>query len=105
MSQPVAAMQWQVKPVDGKRPDGIALTRAAGGAVELSAKERTAQCQAAVLLNRGGWREFVFEIEDAQPGTGFFLGDHEGRHLAAPRVPSRPCDRQNHVRAYGPLVE
>ncbi|MCR4411552.1 MAG: PQQ-binding-like beta-propeller repeat protein [Thermoguttaceae bacterium] len=71
-----ADLSWVGKPVEG-----VALNRLDDGAVELAAGEKATSGQFGVLLEKPAPFDFVFEIENAEPGTGVFLGDAEGRHL------------------------
>ena len=70
-----------MKPDQGKPPAGITLKKLPEGGVELVAGPGRRAGQAAVSLHKPRMREFIFEVEGAEPGTGVFLGDAEGRHL------------------------
>lgn len=70
-------LQWS-----GKAVEGVALNRLPDGGVELAAGEKTQFGQSGVLLGKPALYDLVFEVENAEPGTGVFLGDAEGRHVA-----------------------
>ncbi len=71
-----ADLSWIGKPVEG-----VTLNRLDDGAVELAAREKATSGQFGVRLEQPALFDLVFEIENAEPGTGVFLGDAEGRHL------------------------
>jgi outer membrane protein assembly factor BamB len=76
-----ADLEWEMKPRETKPPAVIALNKLPEGGVELVAGPGAPAGQAAVSLHKPRMREFLFEVEGAEPGTGVFLGDAEGRHL------------------------
>ncbi len=58
---------------------GVTLTNTADGAVELAATERAEGGHALVHLGEPAWRELVFLVEDADPGTGLCFADADGK--------------------------
>jgi outer membrane protein assembly factor BamB len=72
-----AELSWGAIP----SPNGFSLTKTGEGAVELAAAERTSNVEAAAAVCRPGLHEFLFEVEDPQPGTGVFLADDAGKPL------------------------
>ncbi|HUS46601.1 MAG TPA: hypothetical protein VM098_00665, partial [Phycisphaerae bacterium] len=74
-----ASMQWKTAP-------GAELQKLGDGRVRLNAAKQGQASWAAVAIPKGGIREFVFEIEDAQVGTGVYVGDGDGVPLAGPRI-------------------
>jgi outer membrane protein assembly factor BamB len=53
-----------------------------GGAVELSAMERGKAAQVFASPGPAGLHEFIFEVENPQPGSGVYLGSESGEPLA-----------------------
>lgn len=71
-----AERAWQMKPVEG-----AALNKLPNG-IELTAGDKTEACQAGFLLDRSGMLELIVQVDQAEPGTGIFLGTAEGQQLA-----------------------
>lgn len=74
-----AELTWKIRQ-EGE-DDVVRLNRLPDGRVELVAEENTKSAQAGVTICRPGLYEYLFEIEDAQPGTGIYLGNQQGEHL------------------------
>jgi len=73
-----ADLAWQIKP-EGEKD--VQLNRLPDGRVELVAAADAKAAQAAAKIDRPGLYEYIFEVEDAEPGTGIFLGDRQGQQL------------------------
>jgi len=73
-----ARLRWQER-----LPEGAVLKRLSDGRVELLARDTATLARAQVPLMHPGLYEVIFELEDAMPGTGVYLGDAEGRPAAA----------------------
>jgi outer membrane protein assembly factor BamB len=63
-----AELQWTDPPA------GVTFQRLPDGCVELRAGEKSPAGQAATKLDQPGFYEVLAEVEDADPGTGIFLG-------------------------------
>jgi outer membrane protein assembly factor BamB len=63
-------------------PDGVTLKKLPSGGVTLGAGEKAQQGQAAIAIDNPGFAEYLFDVEDPDPGTGVFLGDRQGKHIA-----------------------
>jgi len=78
-----AELQWQTARSGGD--DEATLNRLPDGCVELTIERKssraTTQFQAATKIGPAGLYEYIFEIEDPQPGTGVYLGDEDGKQL------------------------
>ena len=83
--RPAPATLRVIRPADwtweSNLPKGIALGKLPDGRVVLTASEKTPQGQAAIAIQNPGFSEFIFDVEDPEPGTGLFLGDAQGRHI------------------------
>jgi hypothetical protein len=71
-----AELPWEAKP-----SEGIVLNTLADGRVELAAGEKPQPGQADFPLPEPGLYELIFEVEDADVGTGVCLSDAEGKPL------------------------
>ena len=71
-----AELEWETE-----LPEGVSFDKLPDGRVELRAAERTQDAQAGTTVCGAGLHEFIFEVEDADVGTGIYLGDREGRQL------------------------
>lgn len=71
-----AELEWEYD-----LPEGVSLDKLPDGRVELRAGERAQDAQAGTAVCGAGLHEFIFEVEDADVGTGVYLGDREGRQL------------------------
>ena len=60
-------------------PKGVTFQRLPDGGVELRAGEKSPAGQAATKLAQPGFYEVLAEVEDADPGTGIFLGGLDGK--------------------------
>lgn len=76
-SRSVAARPWSKMPAEGVHLDALPT-----GGVELWTDGKTPLVQAGTSLGGPGLWDLGFEVETPSPGTGIFLGDAEGRHLA-----------------------
>jgi hypothetical protein len=74
-----ASLQW-------KTSSGAELRKLPDGRLWLNAPTNEKVSWGAVTIPKGGIREFVFEIENAQPGSGVYVGDSEGAALAGLHV-------------------
>jgi len=63
-------------------PNGVTLKKLPSGGVTLGAGEKAQQGQAAIAIDNPGFAAFLFDVEDPDPGTGVFLGDRQGKHIA-----------------------
>jgi len=70
---------WQLTPAEPA--DGVRFTKLPDGRVELAAAADVKAAQAAIGIGNPGLYEYVFEVEDAEPGSGIFLGSEQGEHL------------------------
>ncbi len=70
-----AELQWT------DPPKGVTFQRLPDGGVELRAGEKSPVGQAATRLDQPGFYEVLAEVEDADPGTGIFLGTLEGQQF------------------------
>lgn len=83
-----AELDWQTA-----LPDGVTLERMADGPVELAAAPGAGAAQTFAVVIPPGLHEYVFELENTQPGTGVYLGDASGEPIARValfRVRGRP---------------
>ena len=71
-----ADLPWEAKP-----SEGIVLNTLADGRVELAAGEKSRDGRADFPLPEPGLYELVFEVEDADAGTGVCLSDADGKPL------------------------
>jgi outer membrane protein assembly factor BamB len=62
-------------------PKGVTFQRLPDGCVELRAGDKSPAGQAATWLNQPGFYEVLAQVEDADPGTGIFLGGLDGKQL------------------------
>ncbi len=76
-SASVASRPWTKIP-----PEGVHLDLLRDGGVELRVEGKAPLVQAGVSLGGPALWDLVFEVESPAPGTGIYLGDAEGRHLA-----------------------
>lgn len=79
---PAAAGQPSLTARAEWKTDGVAaseLKRREDGCLELVSTDAKQPAYVALPVEDPGFRELIFLIEGAQPGTGVFLGDAEGR--------------------------
>ena len=69
-----AQAEWKISA--GK---GVSFDKAPDGAVELAAAERSEGGHALLHLGTPAWRELVFLVEEADPGTGLCFADGHGK--------------------------
>jgi len=69
-----AQAEWKL--ATGK---GVSLDKAPDGAVELAAAERSEGGHALLHLGAPAWRELVFLVDEADPGTGLCFADANGK--------------------------
>jgi len=86
-----ASLEWKVEPA-------AELVKMGDGRVWLSHPRYNHPSWAATPVPKGSIREFVFEFEGAQPGSGVYLGDGDGAVLAAIRVSAPSADGPRVVR-------
>ena len=82
-------------------PAGMTFQRLPDGSVELRAGERTPAGQAATKLEQPGFYEVLAEVEDADPGTGIFLGGLDGKPVCRLGVFRHP---ETGRKIFGPLA-
>lgn len=75
-----ARLDWQTYPPEGL-PEGVSLNKLPDGRVEFRAEERAKEAQAGVTVCEPGLHEYLFEVDDADPGTGVYLGSRDGRQV------------------------
>ena len=66
---------------EGKLPEKVTLGEGPQRPGDLDCRRKDAAGQTAVAVENPGFAEFLFDVEDPEPGTGVFLGDAQGRHL------------------------
>lgn len=71
-----AELPWAMEPVEG-----CGLNKWPDGRVELFASDKSGAVQAGTRAVKPGLYEFVFLVEDPEPGTGIYLGNAEGKQL------------------------
>ncbi|MGE0605946.1 MAG: PQQ-binding-like beta-propeller repeat protein [Pirellulales bacterium] len=71
-----ARMAWHTS-----LPDGAELNKLDDGRLELVGKNLKSQATAALPLSEAGLYEVVFQVENAQPGSGVMLADSRGRPI------------------------
>jgi outer membrane protein assembly factor BamB len=74
-----AAVAWRLTPAEAAQ--GVQFTKLPDGRVELAAAADVKTAQAAMSIGKPGLYEYLFEVEDAEPGSGVFLGDEQGEPL------------------------
>jgi len=72
-----AEAQWRFEPAEGVR-----FEKLAEGPVRLSATTNVEPADASIAIPGPGVFEYVFRLREPQPGSGVFLGDAKGNHLA-----------------------
>lgn len=71
-----AELDWQLKATAAD--SGAKLNKLPDGRVELTAQRGKQTARASATVCRPGLYEYIFEIEDAQPGTGLYLASGQG---------------------------
>jgi len=71
-----ADLAWQLVQEAGQ--DGAKLNRLPDGRVELVAAANSKKVHATATVCRPGLYEYIFQIDDAQPGTGIYLSNAQG---------------------------
>lgn len=71
-----SALNWQAE-----LPEKVSLNTLPDGPVELAAEPRTPEAQAATTVSLPGLCEIRFQVDDARPGSGIYLGDIDGNQL------------------------
>jgi len=74
---PPARLTWKTE-----LPKGASFKQLPDGRVEIEAAESGQLGQATIPYGGPGPCEILVEVEDADPGTGVFVADAEGKHLA-----------------------
>lgn len=79
-----ARLNWQLRAPDRRPqdPPGYTWAELPDGTVELKAEARARSVFAATEIGEPGFREYLFEVENATPGTGVFLADRDGKERA-----------------------
>lgn len=78
MDKPADA-EWQLAPAEGMQ--GVQFTKRPDGRVELLSAADTEGVQAITSIGKPGLYEYVFEVEDGEPGSGVFLGNERGEPI------------------------
>ena len=76
-----ADLQWEMWRDQEEEKDRFTLNKLPDGRVELVAERDSGRAHAAAAVCRPGLYEYIFEVEDAEPGTGIFLADDRDKHL------------------------
>lgn len=79
-----ARLNWQLRAPDQRPqdPPGYTWAELPDGTVELKADARARSVFAATEIGEPEFREYLFEVENATPGTGVFLADRDGKERA-----------------------
>jgi len=75
-SEKPAELDWTVA-----SQEGCSWNKLPDGRVELVAAEKSPAFQAGTRVVKPGLYEFIFLVEDPEPGCGVYLGNEEGRQL------------------------